>query len=118
LLGKSSVGKTYLAQALLTAACRNDDSARITFLEDLYLADLFVLDEFLTTPIDAATAHQLLNILADRESRESTIAAFQFTADEWYKANPGAVITESILNRLVAGAEIIRLEGTNMRLNQ
>ena len=28
ILGKSSVGKTYLAQALLTAACRNDYSAR------------------------------------------------------------------------------------------
>ena len=100
------------------AVLKHDDPARITFLEDLHHTDVLVLDDFLTTPIDAATAHQLLNILADRESRESTIAAFQFTADEWYKANPGAVITESILNRLVAGAEIIRLEGTNMRLNQ
>ena len=63
ILGKSSVGKTYLAQALLTAACRNDysarffrtdtlanhlavlkhdDPARITFLEDLHHTDVLV----------------------------------------------------------------------------
>nr|WP_290341547.1 ATP-binding protein [Corynebacterium auris] len=70
----------------------------------------------LTTPIDAATAHQLLNILAEREPRGSTIVTSQFTPDEWYKSIPDAVIAESILNRLVAGAEIITLDGTNMRL--
>ena len=32
------------------------------------------------------------------------------------KSIPDAVIAESILNRLVAGAEIIALEGDNMRL--
>ena len=41
---------------------------------------------FLTTPIEAATAHQLLNILAEREHRGSTIVASQFTPDEWYKS--------------------------------
>ncbi|WJY68509.1 ATP-binding protein [Corynebacterium auris] len=71
ILGKSSVGKTYLAQALLTAACRNDysarffrtdtlsnhlavlkhdDPARITFLEDLHHTDVLVLDDFLSSP--------------------------------------------------------------------
>ncbi|WP_256366398.1 ATP-binding protein [Corynebacterium sp. HMSC05E07] len=40
----------------------------------------------------------------------------QFTPDEWYKSIPDAVIAESILNRLGVGAEIITLEGPNMRL--
>ncbi|WP_408929952.1 ATP-binding protein [Corynebacterium axilliensis] len=53
------------------------------FLQDLHLADVLVLDDFLTTPIDAATAHQLLNILAEREHRGSTIVTSQFTPDEW-----------------------------------
>ena len=137
ILGKSSVGKTYLAQALITAACRNDysarfyrtdmlaahfavmpldDPARLKLTRELISVDVLVLDDFLTTPIDAATAHQLLNILAEREPRGSTIVTSQFTPDEWYKSIPDAVIAESILNRLVAGAEIITLEGTNMRL--
>ncbi|WCZ39621.1 ATP-binding protein [Corynebacterium jeddahense] len=40
----------------------------------------------------------------------------QFTPDEWYKSIPNAVIAESILNRLVAGAEIITIEGETLRL--
>nr|WP_256478096.1 ATP-binding protein [Corynebacterium stercoris] len=137
ILGKSSVGKTYLALALLNAACRKDytakffrtdtlanhlavlkhgDIERMKFLEELHTADVLVLDDFLTTPIDAATAHQLLTILAEREHRGSTIVTSQFTPDEWYKSIPDAVIAESILNRLVTGAEIIPLEGDNMRL--
>ncbi|WP_238402049.1 hypothetical protein [Corynebacterium macginleyi] len=36
---------------------RRDDTARMEFLKDLHLADVLVLDDFLTTPIDAATAH-------------------------------------------------------------
>ena len=79
--------------------------------------DVLVLDDFLTTPVDAATAHQLLNILAGREGKVSTIVTSQFTPLEWYKSIPDAVISESILNRLVSGAEIITLEGPNMRLN-
>ena len=139
ILGKSSVGKTYLALALLNAACRKDytakffrtdtlanhlavlkhgDIERMKFLEELHTADVLVLDDFLTTPIDAATAHQLLTILAEREHRGPTIVTSQFTPDEWYKSIPDAVIAESILNRLVAGAEIITLENTNMRLAQ
>lgn len=95
---------------------RHDDTARMEFLQDLHLADVLVLDDFLTTPIDAATAHQLLSILAEREHQGSTIVTSQFTPNERYKPIPDAVIAESILNRLVVGAEIITLEGPNMRL--
>ncbi|MBK4163909.1 ATP-binding protein [Corynebacterium macginleyi] len=95
---------------------RRDDTAPMEFPKDLHLADVLVLDDFLTTPIDAATAHQLLNILAERQHRGSTIVTSQFTPDEWYKSIPNAVIAESILNRLVVGAEISTLQGPNMRL--
>ena len=131
------VGKTYLAQALINAACRNDYSAsfyrtdmlaaqlavlqpdnptRLKFIEQLHNVDVLVLDDFLTTPIDAATAHQIFNILVAREHTGSTIVTSQFTPKDWYASIPDAVIAESILNRLVVGAEIITLEGPNMRL--
>ena len=137
ILGKSSVGKTYLAQALITAACRNDysarfyrtdmlaahfavmpldDPARLKLTRELINVDVLVLDDFLTTPVDAATAHLLFNILSEREGNRSTIVTSQFTPQDWYRSIPDAVIAESILNRLVAGAEIITLEGPNMRL--
>ena len=137
ILGKSSVGKTYLAQALITAACRNDysarfyrtdmlaahfavmpldDPARLKLTRELINVDVLVLDDFLTTPVDDAPARLLFNILSEREGNRSTIVTSQFTPQDWYRSIPDAVIAESILNRLIAGAEIITLEGPNMRL--
>lgn len=137
ILGKSSVGKTYLACALINAACRHDysvaffrlaeladllavfdhtDPARLKFIQRVVNVDLLVLDDFLTTPISAATANELFNLLAAREQRGSTMVTSQFTPDEWYTSIPDKVVAESILNRLIGGAEIINIDGPNMRL--
>lgn len=137
ILGTSSVGKTYLAQALVNAACRKDytcrfwrtdelastlavmdihDPKRQQFLTKLVATDLLILDDFLTTPISGETANQLFNIIAAREHKGSTMITSQFTPDEWYKSIPDAVIAESLLNRLIGKAEILNLNGPNMRL--
>lgn len=136
ILGKSSVGKSYLAQALVNAACRRDysaryfrlddlanqlavyqraDGARLTFLRGIQACDLLVLDDFLTTPISSSTAAELLNILAAREGRGATLVASQFDPEDWYKSLHDAVIAESILNRIVSAAELVQLDGPNMR---
>lgn len=136
ILGTSSVGKSYLAQALVNAACRRDhtaryfrlddlanqlavyprtDPGRLRLLTDLHTCDLLVLDDFLTTPVTGETAAELLNILAAREGRGSTIVTSQFDPQDWYKSLHDAVIAESILNRIVAGAELVQLAGPNMR---
>ncbi|WP_269745003.1 ATP-binding protein [Corynebacterium jeddahense] len=54
--------------------------------------------------------------MTEREGCGAAIVTSQFTPDEWYKSIPNAVIAESILNRLVAGAEIITIEGETLRL--
>lgn len=136
ILGTSSVGKSYLAQALVNAACRRDysakyfrlddlanqlavydrsDIARMKFLNGLHSCDLLVLDDFLTTPISSETAAELLNILASREGRGSTVVTSQFDPEDWYKSLHDAVIAESILNRIVSNAELVQLDGPNMR---
>lgn len=136
ILGQSSVGKTYIAQALLNAACRKDYTAkffrlddlanrlnvlqqfpqrRLDFLTELRDFDLLVLDDFLTTPITPHTAAELLNILAAREGKGSTLVTSQFDPQDWYKSLRDAVIAESILNRIVSAAEIVSLNGPNMR---
>ncbi len=136
ILGSSSVGKSYLAQALVNTACRHDhtalyyrldelanqlavyqysDPARLKFLASLHACDTLVLDDFLTTPITSETAAELLNILAAREGRGSTVVTSQFDPEDWYRSLHDAVIAESILNRIIAGAEIIQLSGPNMR---
>ena len=136
ILGSSSVGKSYLAQAMVNAACRRDytakyfrlddlanqlavyhrqDAQRLTFLTGLHTCDLLVLDDFLTTPIPGETAAELLNILAAREGRGSTVVTSQFDPEDWYRSLHDAVIAESILNRIVSSAELVQLDGPNMR---
>lgn len=135
-LGSSSVGKSYLAQALVHAAARHDytvryyrlddvanqfailhhgDPARMKFREELRNCDLLVLDDFLTTPITEEATAELLNILSAREGRGSTAITSQFDPQDWYKSLHDAVIAESILNRIISGAEILQLAGPNMR---
>src|SRR5699024_3685863 len=122
IVGTSSVGKTYLAQALLNAACRKfytarcfrlDDLAnqlavlgsnsphRLDFLTDLHNCDVLLLDDLLTTPIPQEIASELLNILAARDGRGSTLVTSQFDPPDWYKTLNDAVIAESILIRIV-----------------
>jgi DNA replication protein DnaC len=136
ILGKSSVGKSYLAQALVNAACRRDytaryfrlddlanqlavyqrqDTQRLTFLTGVHTCELLVLDDFLTTPITGEAAAELLNILAAREGRGSTVVTSQFDPEDWYRSLHDAVIAESILNRIVSTAELVQLDGPNMR---
>lgn len=138
LLGKSSVGKTYLSLALLNAACRRDytarffrtddlaaqlavmdyhDPKRLEFIKQITTTDLLVLDDFLTTPISPDTAHVLFNILAAREGLGSTLVTSQFSPEEWYTSIADKVVAESLLNRLVGGSEIVSLDGPNMRLS-
>lgn len=136
ILGPSSVGKSYLAQALVHSAARHDytvlyyrlddlanqlavldraDPTRLQFLGKLHNCDLLVLDDFLTTPITGETAAELLNILAARDGRGSTAVTSQFDPEDWYKSLHDAVIAESILNRIISNAEIVQLTGPNMR---
>jgi len=136
ILGKSSVGKSYLAQAMVNAACRRgyttryyrlddlantlavyhrNDPERLAFLRTLHDCDALFLDDFLTTPITLETASELLNILAARENRGSTVVSSQFDPEDWYKSLHDAVIAESILNRIVSSSELIQLDGPNMR---
>ncbi len=137
-LGKSSVGKSYLAQALVNAACRRDytvkyfrlddlanqlavyhrkDAHRLRFLDTLHACDVLVLDDFLTTSITGETPAELLNILAAREGSGSTVVTSQFDPEDWYRSLHDAVIAESILNRIVSTAELVQLDGPNMRLH-
>ena len=136
LLGKSSVGKTYLACALVNAACRRGIEVRFVrtaelanqlvglpagsierekLLAHLVGVELLVLDDFLTTPIPRDMEAVLFNLLTAREGRESTMVTSQFEPEHWYQTLADEVIAESLMNRLIGGAEIVRIDGPNMR---
>ena len=40
----------------------------------------------------------------------------QFTPQEWYMSVPDKIVAEFMMNRLVGRAELINLNGLNMRL--
>lgn len=139
IIGSTGVGKTYLAEALINQACRKNYSALFTRVDDLQAqlaiwgeeseqrykllknlkrVDLLVLDDFLTTEINTTTASIILNVLAAREQTASTLVTSQFGAHDWYKSISDAVLAESILGRLIGGAETIELNGPNLRIQQ
>lgn len=138
IIGSSSVGTTYLAQALSNAACRHEygvlfyrcddlasqfavlddtDPNRRALFEDIIDTDLLILDDFLTTPITAEFSSTLLNILGAREAKGSTLVTSQFEPKQWAESIPDPVIAESIVNRLLRGSQHLVLTGRNMRLN-
>lgn len=44
-----------------------------------------------------------------------TLGRAQFDPQDWYKSLHDAVVAESILNRIVSNAELVQLDGPNMR---
>ena len=98
------------------AVLDRSDPARLKFINQIVGCDLLILDDFLTTPINGETANELFNLLAAREGKGSTMVTSQFSPEDWYESMPDRVVAESLLNRLVGGAEIVNIEGTNMRI--
>ncbi|WP_052844314.1 ATP-binding protein [Corynebacterium testudinoris] len=78
--------------------------------------ELLALDSFPTTPINTDTSNMLLIVLYAREGKGSMMVTSQFDPEKWYTSMAEKVVAESLLNRLVGGAEIISLDGPNMRL--
>ena len=99
IISKTGCGKSYIAQALGNAACRNLHSVRYRRLADIF-ADLnqaraacdgsyyeridefktvkvLIMDDFMTTPITTENAIDLFEILEAREGTGATLIASQ-----------------------------------------
>ena len=103
--GPTGAGKTYLACALGTAACRNGFSVRYfqssRLLQKLTLAhadgsypklldvlaktQLLVIDDWLRNPLTEVQTQDLLEIVDDRYKRTSTILASQIPVADWHE---------------------------------
>lgn len=55
-------------------------------------------------------------MLYPSDPARATLITSQFEPVDWYKSITDAVLTESILSRIIGGAEIINLDGPNLRL--
>ena len=137
IISKTSRGKSYIAQALGTAACRKahdvvytrlsdmcgklnqardaNDGSYYEIISSLKLATLLIIDDFMTTPIKTVNAIDLFEIMEAREGLGATLIASQLEPNEWYLRIEGELMADSILSRIATGATFIDIEGPNMR---
>ena len=76
---------------------------------------LRILDDWGLEPLDAASRHDLLEILEERYGRRSTILTSQIPVDKWHALMGDPTYADAILDRLVHNAHRINLTGHSLR---
>lgn len=137
-VGKTGVGKSYLAAALADCACRAGYRALFVrvprLLEELALArisgtsssllgklaklDLIVLDDFLLNPMTDEQRRDLLEVFEDRYDRSSTVITTQLLTKTWHSALGDPTIADAICDRVVHNAHLVSLSGPSLRASK
>lgn len=135
ILGPTGCGKTYLACAFGSAACRSGfkvryvrtsrllhqlersrlDGSYANLLRSLARVDVLIFDDWMRDPISVASAQDLLEVFDDRFNRSSTIIASQVPVAEWHARFPDPTLADAILDRLVHNAYRLTLLGESQR---
>lgn len=138
LCGPTGVGKTFVAQALGVAACRQGRRVLFTkthaLLADLsggradgswqqrlrrYLApELLILDDFALREYTVTQAEDLYELVSRRHRRGSLILTTNRAADDLYPLFPNPVLAEGLLDRLVNSAYVVTMLGRSYRPQQ
>ncbi len=133
--GPTGCGKTYLACALATQACRHGLSVRYfrtsRLLEALSIAhgdgrftrligqlaktDVLVLDDWGLEKMTLGQRNDLLEIMEDRHGLRSTLITSQLPVEQWHKAIGDATLADAILDRLLHNSHKLKLKGESMR---
>lgn len=135
LFGPTGVGKTFLAEALATHACRHKATTLFlsvsTLLEQLALArssgsylkwrdrlsrpELLVLDDFGLKKLNAEEAHDLAELLKERGTEKSTLITTQLPLTHWKEVIADPVIADTLIDRLIHTSLKITLTGDSYR---
>jgi len=135
ILGKTGVGKSFIAQALGNSACRNhhrtlyirmsqmlDDLAVATaagtrhkVLDDYVKPALLIIDDYMLTQPNRDAVGLLLDLTEKRLHTGSTIYCSQLTPDQWHERIQEKIIADAILDRVVNRSHVINIHGDSMR---
>lgn len=118
LVGATGCGKTYIACALATNACRSEYRARYFRLTDFFSEmetariqgqynetlnklvklPLLILDDFLLLPTTEDEQRDLLILLRSRdEERKSSILCSQITVEGWHRQLGSGGVADTLL---------------------
>jgi DNA replication protein DnaC len=134
-VGATGTGKTFLACALGTAACRSGYSVRylrtsrflhtlsharqdgsyLSLLRSLSRTDVLVLDDWLRDPIPLSAAQDLLEVFDDRFGKTAIVIASQLPVTDWHSRFPDPTLADAILDRTIHNAYRISLNGDSQR---
>jgi len=130
ILGATGSGKSFLSNAFGLAANRKHYRVRYVRLPELldelsvargvggyrdiidgYLkASLLILDEWLLYTLTETESRDVLEIAESRYNRASTIYCSQIDVNGWHKQINNVVVADSICDRIVHNAYIIRID--------
>lgn len=134
--GSTGVGKSYIATALGYQGCIEGfrimyfNTARLfaklkmakadgSYLKEIAKIErqhLIILDDFGLQPMDNQSRLAFLEIIEDRNTKESSIIiTSQLPVSRWYDMIGEKTIADAIMDRLVHGAHRIELGGESMR---
>lgn len=134
-IGKTGLGKSYLACALANQACREGFTALYTRLPRL-LAEIdlarangtypnvmrriakvrvLVIDDWGLAPLGDVERRDVLELLEDRYDQGSVVITSQLPVKSWHALVGDATLADAILDRIVHNSHRINLEGETMR---
>lgn len=133
--GRTGVGKSYIACALVNQACREGHTALYTRLPrllaeiDLARTDgsyprlvrrlgkvgVLVLDDWGLAPLGQMERLALLDILDERQDTGSVIAASQLPVKAWHALIGDQTIADAIMDRLIPESIRLEIDGDSMR---
>ena len=136
LFSATGCGKSYVAQALGTNACRSGRKVRyignydlMGYLEEQFRArteesnkvlfelgrcDLLIIDDFLNFKPNDYQMPALTNLI-DKRTDKSNIFCTQLTLSDWHSYLGGGTAADAILDRITSNAYKLLLEGESLR---
>jgi DNA replication protein DnaC len=115
IIGKTGLGKSWLACALGHKACRDDRSVLYHRVPRLFDALALARGDGRHARLLKTLSRVDLLILDDRHGRGSTILTTQLPIEHWHEMIPNPTIADAILDRLVHNAHRLTLKGESMR---
>ena len=133
--GAAGCGKSFLATALGTQACKFGYSViysnlqklmarlkiarlegnTISVFDKLAKMDLLIMDDFGLFSLDAQQQLDFMEIIEDRHGRKATIIASQIPVANWFDLFKEETLADAILDRIVHTSHRIELKGESLR---